>query len=177
MSISILFAVCSPGFYGHRCSQTCPQCVHSSGPCHHITGLCDCLPGFTGALCNEGKVHTVSARAVVRSEPWGVCPQAPLVGFPKGRGSTISTFWYAVSAAALNRTELWKSRMPLQQHFFRLWAALLFSFNWKQPPMKNSIWGRILTAWARSHEVGFLEMWWCLLACVALMRVFGFMCW
>uniref|UniRef100_M3YKH0 Multiple EGF like domains 10 n=1 Tax=Mustela putorius furo TaxID=9669 RepID=M3YKH0_MUSPF len=45
--------ICSPGFYGHRCSQTCPQCVHSSGPCHHITGLCDCLPGFTGALCNE----------------------------------------------------------------------------------------------------------------------------
>ncbi|XP_074788506.1 uncharacterized protein LOC141973632 isoform X4 [Athene noctua] len=45
--------ICSPGFCGHRCSQTCPQCVHSSGPCRHITGLCDCLPGFTGALCNE----------------------------------------------------------------------------------------------------------------------------
>ncbi|KAL7988822.1 hypothetical protein Chor_007741 [Crotalus horridus] len=45
--------VCSPGFYGHRCNQACPQCVHSSGPCHHVTGLCDCLPGFTGALCNE----------------------------------------------------------------------------------------------------------------------------
>lgn len=53
-SLSSLVPVCSPGFYGHRCSQTCPQCVHSSGPCHHITGLCDCLPGFTGALCNEG---------------------------------------------------------------------------------------------------------------------------
>ena len=51
------FSVCSPGFYGHRCSQTCPQCVHSSGPCHHITGLCDCLPGFTGALCNEGEAQ------------------------------------------------------------------------------------------------------------------------
>ncbi|KAG8130776.1 hypothetical protein E2320_017501 [Naja naja] len=45
--------ICSPGFYGHRCNQACPQCVHSSGPCHHVTGLCDCLPGFTGALCNE----------------------------------------------------------------------------------------------------------------------------
>lgn len=53
-TLSPLVPVCSPGFYGHRCSQTCPQCVHSSGPCHHITGLCDCLPGFTGALCNEG---------------------------------------------------------------------------------------------------------------------------
>lgn len=53
-----LIPVCSPGFYGHRCSQTCPQCVHSSGPCHHITGLCDCLPGFTGALCNEGTSYS-----------------------------------------------------------------------------------------------------------------------
>ncbi|KAI3361809.1 hypothetical protein L3Q82_001966 [Scortum barcoo] len=44
---------CSPGYFGHRCSQTCPQCVHSNGPCHHVTGQCDCLPGFKGALCNE----------------------------------------------------------------------------------------------------------------------------
>ncbi|KAG7280808.1 LOW QUALITY PROTEIN: hypothetical protein CRUP_035473 [Coryphaenoides rupestris] len=41
------------GYYGHRCSQACPQCVHSNGPCHHVTGHCDCLPGFRGALCNE----------------------------------------------------------------------------------------------------------------------------
>ncbi|XP_035524123.1 multiple epidermal growth factor-like domains protein 10 [Morone saxatilis] len=45
--------ICSPGYFGHRCSQTCPHCVHSNGPCHHVTGQCDCLPGFKGALCNE----------------------------------------------------------------------------------------------------------------------------
>lgn len=46
---------CSPGFYGHRCSQMCPQCVHSDGACHHITGHCKCLAGFFGSLCNEGQ--------------------------------------------------------------------------------------------------------------------------
>uniref|UniRef100_A0A3B4EZI5 Multiple EGF like domains 11 n=1 Tax=Pundamilia nyererei TaxID=303518 RepID=A0A3B4EZI5_9CICH len=44
---------CSPGFYGHRCSLMCPQCVHSDGACHHITGHCKCLAGFFGSLCNE----------------------------------------------------------------------------------------------------------------------------
>lgn len=55
-----LTAVCSPGFYGHRCSQSCPQCVHSTGPCHHITGQCECLPGFSGSLCNQGKYSSLS---------------------------------------------------------------------------------------------------------------------
>ncbi|XP_015252832.1 PREDICTED: multiple epidermal growth factor-like domains protein 10 [Cyprinodon variegatus] len=51
--------ICSPGYFGHRCSQTCPQCVHSKEPCHHITGQCQCLPGFKGLLCNEvGEVVT-----------------------------------------------------------------------------------------------------------------------
>lgn len=45
--------ICSPGFFGHRCSQACPQCIHSNGPCHHVTGMCDCLAGFMGSLCNE----------------------------------------------------------------------------------------------------------------------------
>ena len=49
-----LLSVCSPGYFGHRCSQACPQCVHSNGPCHHVAGHCDCLPGFKGALCNQG---------------------------------------------------------------------------------------------------------------------------
>lgn len=50
----VLFSVCPPGFYGHHCSQPCPQCVHSNGPCHHVSGHCDCLPGFSGPLCNQG---------------------------------------------------------------------------------------------------------------------------
>ncbi|KAI3377080.1 hypothetical protein L3Q82_000063 [Scortum barcoo] len=41
------------GFYGHRCSQSCPQCIHSDGACHHITGHCECLSGFFGSLCNQ----------------------------------------------------------------------------------------------------------------------------
>lgn len=49
-------SVCPPGFYGHSCAQPCPLCVHSSGPCHHVSGACECLPGFSGALCNQGTV-------------------------------------------------------------------------------------------------------------------------
>ncbi|CAB1338888.1 unnamed protein product [Coregonus sp. 'balchen'] len=41
------------GFYGQRCSQSCPQCIHSDGPCHHIAGHCECLSGFCGSLCNQ----------------------------------------------------------------------------------------------------------------------------
>ena len=46
---------CSPGFYGQRCSQSCPQCLHSDGACHHISGHCECLTGFYGSLCNQGE--------------------------------------------------------------------------------------------------------------------------
>ncbi|KAJ7994571.1 hypothetical protein DPEC_G00250850 [Dallia pectoralis] len=45
--------MCLPGFYGQRCSQSCPQCIHSDGPCHHITGHCECLSGFFGSLCSQ----------------------------------------------------------------------------------------------------------------------------
>ncbi|KAK2504454.1 hypothetical protein MC885_011559 [Smutsia gigantea] len=54
IAISPLPPVCPPGFYGHGCAQPCPLCVHSSGPCHHVSGVCECLPGFSGALCNQG---------------------------------------------------------------------------------------------------------------------------
>uniref|UniRef100_A0A3B3WUD0 EGF-like domain-containing protein n=1 Tax=Poecilia mexicana TaxID=48701 RepID=A0A3B3WUD0_9TELE len=53
ISCSVLPAACSPGSYGLRCSQPCPQCVHSDAPCHHVTGRCDCLSGFFGSLCNQ----------------------------------------------------------------------------------------------------------------------------
>ncbi len=69
--------VCSPGFFGHRCGQACPHCVHSNGPCHHMTGQCDCLPGFKGALCNEGKTHRSHSLLQYSCQivwlTWGVC--------------------------------------------------------------------------------------------------------
>ncbi|RXM95314.1 Multiple epidermal growth factor-like domains protein 10 [Acipenser ruthenus] len=44
---------CPSGYYGPQCSRECPQCPHSSVPCHHVTGHCECSPGFTGPLCNQ----------------------------------------------------------------------------------------------------------------------------
>ena len=57
--------VCAPGFYGHGCTQPCPLCVHSSGPCHHVSGICECLPGFSGALCNQGTLSRGGERGVL----------------------------------------------------------------------------------------------------------------
>uniref|UniRef100_A0A8C2BWC6 Multiple EGF-like-domains 10 n=1 Tax=Cyprinus carpio TaxID=7962 RepID=A0A8C2BWC6_CYPCA len=83
--------VCSPGFFGHRCSQACPHCIHSSGPCHHVTGQCDCLPGFKGALCNEGKTHRSHSLLQYSCQTvwitWGMCLLHAIYSFmcPSGR--------------------------------------------------------------------------------------------
>ena len=44
----------SPGFYGEKCSIPCPQNCQE-GHCHIVEGTClGCLPGYRGAICNEG---------------------------------------------------------------------------------------------------------------------------
>lgn len=65
-ALSSLSVECSAGLYGEKCSRQCPQCVHASS-CHHITGECQCLPGFTGPLCEQGKLymHTQIANLVL----------------------------------------------------------------------------------------------------------------
>ncbi|KTG36124.1 hypothetical protein cypCar_00002536 [Cyprinus carpio] len=50
--ISVNTVMCSAGKFGERCSHQCPPCVHVSS-CHHITGDCLCLPGYTGHLCEQ----------------------------------------------------------------------------------------------------------------------------
>lgn len=44
---------CRAGMYGDQCSMSCPSCGQSYR-CHHVTGECDCLPGHTGANCDQG---------------------------------------------------------------------------------------------------------------------------
>ncbi|KAG7453510.1 hypothetical protein JOB18_019539 [Solea senegalensis] len=38
--------------YGEQCSMSCPSCGESYR-CHHVTGECDCLPGYTGHNCDQ----------------------------------------------------------------------------------------------------------------------------
>lgn len=45
---------CPPGQYGVDCSQSCPDC-QNGGSCDGSSGLCVCLSGFTGSLCNQSK--------------------------------------------------------------------------------------------------------------------------
>ncbi|PWA20179.1 hypothetical protein CCH79_00003680 [Gambusia affinis] len=42
---------CSEGFFGDRCERRC-DCAHSSS-CHHMTGRCECRPGWRGARIED----------------------------------------------------------------------------------------------------------------------------
>ena len=55
MSISFLWILaCSSGTWGKGCSETC-VCSHFASGCDGVTGSCDCLDGYTGSLCDQGK--------------------------------------------------------------------------------------------------------------------------
>uniref|UniRef100_A0A3B4GMT9 Platelet endothelial aggregation receptor 1-like n=1 Tax=Pundamilia nyererei TaxID=303518 RepID=A0A3B4GMT9_9CICH len=43
---------CRTGTYGDQCSMRCQSCGQSYR-CHHVTGECDCLPGYTGPNCDQ----------------------------------------------------------------------------------------------------------------------------
>lgn len=52
-SLSSCLPECRAGMYGEQCSMSCPSCGQSYR-CHHVTGECDCLPGYTGHNCDQG---------------------------------------------------------------------------------------------------------------------------
>ena len=51
--LSLLLSGCSAGWHGDQCSTPCPSCGQSYH-CDHVTGECDCPPGYTGPLCDQG---------------------------------------------------------------------------------------------------------------------------
>lgn len=77
-----------------------------------------------------------------RNTWWWARPMQPVLRLPKGHVrlqlAASDAFWYAVAAASVNMTlSFGKAGLPIQHNLFILWAVLLFSFNWKQPSMKN----------------------------------------
>jgi hypothetical protein len=57
------------------------------------------LPGFTGALCNEGRVLSILKREIVKRKCYSAVSD-----FPKD--IALTAFWCAVSAASENDCEL-----------------------------------------------------------------------
>ena len=50
--LNLFFSACPPGTYGENCKFLC-GCKH--GFCDHVTGVCDCSPGYRGKFCDLGK--------------------------------------------------------------------------------------------------------------------------
>ena len=42
------------GSYGQDCELKCP--CENRARCHHVTGKCECAPGYTGERCENGKL-------------------------------------------------------------------------------------------------------------------------
>ena len=51
--------MCINKTFGFNCSETCGFCA-GAPECHPVTGDClwECMPGYTGAACLEGKDRT-----------------------------------------------------------------------------------------------------------------------
>lgn len=44
---------CDEGYYGNDCLQQC-QCMNGA-TCDHVTGMCYCTTGWTGAMCEASE--------------------------------------------------------------------------------------------------------------------------
>lgn len=51
-NLHLLCSACEPGLFGAGCEERC-QCVHGAS-CHHVSGECQCPPGWRAKLCDKG---------------------------------------------------------------------------------------------------------------------------
>ena len=42
--------------FGDNCSETCTCKQDNTLTCHHVNGVCNCMPGYTGGQCQNGKI-------------------------------------------------------------------------------------------------------------------------
>ena len=54
----LFYLVCEDGTYGSNCVQNCSGNCLNDSLCNKETGHCEagCNPGYTNALCNQGKL-------------------------------------------------------------------------------------------------------------------------
>lgn len=65
---------CQQGSYGINCEQVC-ECFNG-GYCHHITGECECAPGFMGNKCLDscpGHLFGVNCTQICRCQNGATC--------------------------------------------------------------------------------------------------------
>lgn len=56
MSQYDFFTECPNMKFGDNCTNTCTCKQDNTLTCNHVNGVCNCMPGYTGDQCQNGKV-------------------------------------------------------------------------------------------------------------------------
>ena len=51
--VCVLHAECSNNTYGPGCQLACQCSMDHTAVCDHVTGTCQCMPGYAGRLCDH----------------------------------------------------------------------------------------------------------------------------
>uniref|UniRef100_A0AAY4CR03 Multiple epidermal growth factor-like domains protein 6 n=1 Tax=Denticeps clupeoides TaxID=299321 RepID=A0AAY4CR03_9TELE len=68
--LSVCVLVCVDGAFGQDCSLSCEDC-NNGGVCSENRDGCDCAPGWTGVVCNDGVILHLTHFSMVIGCPQG----------------------------------------------------------------------------------------------------------